>query len=444
MPHTLEVVRQIPHIMRSTPQFLQKMAAKYGDNVSFNLPDEKARFINHPDLIQHVLQTNYRNYSKQTPQFKTFSLVTGNGLLNSDGAFWLQQRRIAQPAFHQRLLDGMVEIMCQETERLAQRWAMDSRYHQPVQIEQEMLQLTLPIIMRALFSADLGDKTAELVHLTETALEYVMFRAQTVVNLPLTHLLPVHRRFRRAMAELDRFVYDLIARRRANGPTGDLLSLFLAAKDTQTGERLPDEVIRDEVLTLIIAGYETAAAALTWAWYLLSQQPKVMAALREEVDGLNGRSANGRSLTAADLQQLPYTQQIIQEVWRLYPSSWLISRTAVADDMLGETPIAAGTYVIICPYTMHRHPDFWPQPEQFDPGRFAPQQRAARHRFAYIPFGGGPRLCIGARFAEMESMVILATLAQRFTLTPTELPRPLARVTIRPHNGMLMQIGPRE
>lgn len=435
MPKTFEVVRKIPHIMRSTPDFLLEMAAKYGDNVSFLLPDEKARFINHPALIQYVLQTNYRNYSKETPQFQTFSLVTGNGLLNSDGDFWLRQRRIVQPAFHQRQLDTLVGIMCEEAVCLRQRWAAQVAARQPVSIEQEMLKVALRIIMRALFSVDVSDKTADLVHLTEEVLGYVIFRAQTLVELPFAPLLPVHRRFRQALSQLDRFVYDLIERRREDELHNDVLSLLLAAQD-ESGEPLPDKVIRDEVLTLIIAGYETAATGLTWAWYLLSQHADAAARLHAELDRVLG----GRTPTLADLPSLAYTSQVLKESWRLYPPSWLISRTAVADDVLGGDPIAAGRYVIISPYTMHRHPEFWPRPEHFDPCRFTPEQEKTRPRFAYIPFGGGPRLCIGNRFAEMESVVILATLAQHFAPVPVEQPLPRAQVTIRPHNGMLMRI----
>ena len=436
MPNTIEVMKRFTSIMRDPLAFLLDMSRTYGDSVSFNLPEEKARLINHPDLIQYVLQTNHRNYNKKTPQFETFSMVTGNGMINSDGDFWLRQRRTAQPAFHQRKINTMVAVMQQETEKRRERWQTAVDTHQSLDMEQEMLQLTLGITMKALFQMDIGGREAELVHLIEETLGYVMFRAQVMVPVPPTWPLPVNRRYRGAMKELDKLVMELIANRRQQPSGDDVLSLFIDATDD--GQPLSDQMIRDEILTLIIAGYETAASGLVWMWYLLSQHPEIAEKLRHELLTV----LNGRSPGLSDFGNLPYLKQVIHEGWRLYPPSWVISRSAVADDRLGDEPIGAGTLVIMSPYTMHRHPKFWPDPDRFDPERFTPEAINGRSRYAYIPFGGGPRLCIGNSFAEMETMVILGTLFQQFDpepITPNKL-KTRALVTIRPKHGLPMRM----
>ncbi|MCA9926249.1 MAG: cytochrome P450, partial [Anaerolineales bacterium] len=356
MPDTWNVLKQLPAIMRDPLTYLGDMAVAYGDNVSFNLPDEKARFINHPDLIQYVLQTNNRNYNKRTPQFDTFKIVAGNGLLNSDGDTWLQRRRVAQPAFHRKRLMALTDAMVDEAVKLRQRWQTGSRYRDFVDIEQEMLQLTLPILARTLFDLDVSGQVAELVHTIEHALDYVMFRARAPIPTIDRWPLPVNRRFRQAMQTIDTMAYELIAeRRRAGVDRGDVLSLFLEARDADTGEPMPDDAIRDEVVTLIIAGYETAATGLTWLWYLLSQHPHIASKLYEELDGV----LNGRLPTAADLENLPYLRGVVHESWRIYPPSWVVSRAAIGPDEIGGKPVASGTLIIISPYVMHRNPAFW-------------------------------------------------------------------------------------
>jgi len=389
-----------------------------------------------------VLQTNSRNYNKRTPQFDTFKIVAGNGLLNSDGDTWLQRRRIAQPAFHRQRLSGMTGIMADEAAKMCHRWQTNPRYTNPVDIEQEMLQLTLPILTKALFDLDVSGQEAELVHTIEDALNYVMFRAQFPIPTIEKWPLPVNRRYHEAMGTINSLVYDLIkTRRRESDDRGDVLSLFLATQEADSGEAMPDEAIRDELVTLIIAGYETAATGLTWLWYLLSQHPGIMSTLQAELDTVLGK----RGPTGDDLPKLPYLRGVVHEAWRLYPPSWVVSRSAIAADEIGGKPVEPGTLIIISPHVMHRNPEFWPEPERFDPGRFMGGRENGRHRFAYIPFGGGPRLCIGNHFAEMETMLIVATLAQHFTPKLVSdypvLPKPM--VTIRPRGGMWMQVEKR-
>ncbi|MEM7332601.1 MAG: cytochrome P450 [Chloroflexota bacterium] len=431
MPGTTDVLKRFTSIMRDPLSFLLEMSQSFGDSVPFNLPDEKARLINHPDLIEYVLLTNNRNYSKKTPQFETFAYVAGNGLLNSDGSFWLRQRRIAQPAFHRRKINQMIMAMQSETEKKLTEWrALSSGT--VVDMEQEMLQLTLGITMKSLFNMDISGQEAEMVKTIEETLGYVMFRAQVMVPIPPTWPLPVNRRFQKAMRTLDAFVYQMIEDRRQSTETiDDVLSIFISATD-EDGKPLPDELIRDEILTLIIAGYETAASGMTWLWALLAENADIFQNVRNEL----AEVLNGRSPTLEDLPNLPYLKQTIQEGWRLYPPSWVITRAAIEDDVIGGEPIAAGTLVIISPYTMHRHPTIWPDPNTFNPERF--KRENERPRYAFIPFGGGPRLCIGHTFAEMETMVIMGTLAQHFYPQPVAQPphKTRALVTIRPKDGL--------
>lgn len=438
MPGTTDVLKRFPSIMRDPLTFLLDMSYTYGDSVPFNLPEERARLINHPDLIEHVLLTNNKNYSKKTVQFETFAYVTGDGLLNSDGDFWLRQRRIAQPAFHQRKIKRMVDVMQEETVKKVADWQEKQRQGINIDMEQEMLQLTLGITMKALFHKDVGGQEAELVHIIEETLGYVMFRAQVLVPIPPSWPLPVNNRFRHAIKELDELIYGMISRRRRENPdVDDVLSLFINARD-ENGHPIPDQLIRDEVLTLIIAGYETAASGMTWLWALLDQNPEMMARLQDEVRGLNGRPPN-----LEEFAKLPFLNQAIHEGWRLYPPSWVISRQVIEDDVIGGEPIEAGTLVIMSPYTIHRHPGIWPDPHSFKPERFKDGVTGdGRSRYAYIPFGGGPRLCIGNTFAEMETMIIMGTLAQQFApqLLSDDPIEHRALVTIRPRGGLPMRL----
>lgn len=438
MPNTVDVLKRFTRIMRDPLHFLLEMSHQYGDSVSFNLPDEKARLLNHPDLIEYVLLTNNKNFNKKTPQFETFRYVAGNGLLNSDGSFWLRQRRIVQPAFHQRKIARMVDVMQAESMNKCKQWEKSAAQKKIIDMEQEMLQLTLGITLKALFHVDISGREAELVKTIEEMLGYVMFRAQVMVRVSPGWPLPVNRRYRAALQRLDQLVYDMIsARRQAAEPIDDVLSLLLEARD-EDGNPLQDGLIRDEIVTLIIAGYETAASGMTWLWHLLDANPDAAHRLRLELNQV----LNGRSPNLADFPKLSYLNQVIKEGWRLYPPSWVISRAVMEDDVIGNEPIAAGTLIIISPYTMHRHAHFWPSPEQFEPERFELEKANGRSRFAYIPFGGGPRLCIGNTFAEMETMIIMATLAQHFrpSLISGHQVKTRALVTIRPKNGLPMQL----
>lgn len=437
-----QLLRDTPRIMQDPLHYLLQTAALRGSVTPIDAGDLQALLVSDPAAVQHVLQRNHRNYTKQTVQFETFSLVTGNGLLNSDGALWFSQRRLMQPAFHRQHMDEFARLITAAAVRLAARWRSDPHYRQPIEMEHEMMALSLPIICRALFSRDVTAELEELLTAVNQALDFVMFRARVMFPVPEQWPLPVNRRFRQAMAALDRFVAGLVAERRRSGPTGDLLSILLFTQDADTGETMPDQLVRDEILTMIVAGYETVATAMTWLWYLLDRHPHAAAQLRAELD----RELGGRPPTLADLPRLPWLNMVFQETLRLYPPSWLISRRAIAADELAGQAVQPGALIIISPYVVHRNPAYWPDPEQFDPQRFTPERAAAIDRFAFIPFGGGPRLCIGNRFAELEAQLVVGTLAQQFAprLIDTRRVEVTPMVTIRPKHGLWMQIAPRD
>ena len=431
-----QLLKDTPRILRDPLSYLVDLTRREGDIVTFDIQGQSAVIVNSPDWIEHILVQNYRNYTKETVQFETFALVAGNGLLNSDGAFWLRQRRLAQPHFHHTKLLQWGQWMTDSAELIGRSWQ-----NQPtIDMEHEMFALTLPIITQALFSLNTHSHADELVKQFTHTLNYVMYRARMPISWAARLPLPVVRRYHESMAELERLIAQMIESRRNDpNPPDDLLTTFIQARDEESGDPLPDLQIRDEIMTMILAGFETVATGLTWTWYLLSQHPQVTALLHAELD----QQLGGRVPTSADFPQLPYTRMVFEEALRLYPPAWVMSRRAIESDKLGDVVIPAGATVIISPYTVHRHAGHWPNPDQFLPERFSAENKRTRHRYAYIPFGGGARLCIGNRFAELESMLVLATLAQRFAPTPVKKPQTVAMVTIRPKNGLLMYPNPR-
>ena len=425
-------IHQIRAVQQDTLTFLRRNFERHGDFIEYPLGLFSAFQLTAPDLIEHILLHNYRNYSKETIQFTTLAEVTGQGLLTSSGDFWLQQRRLCQPAFHRRYLDHMATVIVQAAERLCQRWEKLAARKTIIDLDAEMTQLTLEIIGELLFNADLSDRSGELTQAVNELLDYVIYRAYNPLSA-VTRWLPTprRRRFRQARGLLDGLIESVSGERyTVNGERYSVMALL-----AETG--MDRTALRDELMTFLIAGHETSASGLTWLFYLLSQDEMVRARLESEVAGLNGRFP-----TLTDLPQLPYLTQVMQESLRHYPPSWLISRRALADDMLRDTAVPRRSYVIISPYTIHHHPDYWPDPDRFDPDRFAPGQAEQRPRFAYIPFGGGPRRCIGDRLAQLEMQLITAMVTQRFRLRLVEghSVAAVGRVTIRPRHGMAMRI----
>lgn len=409
-------------------------AREFGDIFYYRAAWLHIYFLNHPDLIEEVLVRNPRNFLKDRVVRKS-RWFFGDGLLTSEGDFWLRQRRLSAPAFHRERVHSYARIMTEYAEQTLSTW----QHGETRDIHQEMMRLTLQIVVRALFNVE-AEQTDEI----SLALNYVMRNATGIRLLvpPMARFLPTPQMigFRRAVKHLDDTVYRIIARHREQEDSGDLLSMLVQARD-EDGSRMSDKQLHDEVLTFLLAGHETTAIALTWTWYLLSQHQEVEAKLHQELD----RILVGRAPEFSDLQRLPYTERVIKESMRLYPPAWSLARTVVSDFELRGYRIPAGANVVMSQWIMHRHPAYFPEPEKFDPDRWLGERAQKLPRFAYFPFGGGPRQCIGASFAMMEATLLLATIAQQFRMrTVAGHPvMPVPSFTLRPKHGMPMAIEAR-
>lgn len=435
-PTSQALLPKLKNLQKNPLEFLVELAQTYGGIAQIPIPLMNIFSLAEPSAVKQVLQDNAKNYSKKTLQFTTLALVTGQGLLTSDGEFWLRQRRMMQPAFHRSRIASFSTAMTQAALRLVERWKI--RQGQAVDLDHEMMEMTLEIVGQTLFSADLSDAAGELVRATLTALDFVIYKAQNPLRPPLFVPTPRNREFKQALATLDNAVYKLIEERRRSQPKDDLLSMLLEAR-SEDGQAMTDLQLRDELITLIIAGHETVASALTWSWHLIAQHPEAQQKLHTEL----AQVLSGRTPVTEDLPKLPYTRAVFDEALRLYPPAWLITRRAIEDDEIGGYTIPKGSLIITSPYIVHRQPQVWPQPEAFRPERFLDEARVPR--YAYIPFGGGPRLCIGNNFALLEGPLILATIAQHYRLLqasdqPVEA-APL--VTIRPRGGLWMRLEKR-
>jgi cytochrome P450 len=427
-------------LMRKPIPFLMKTFAQYGDVVHYRVLNSHVYLIAHPDGVQHVLQGNHRNYDKSSFDYQLLKRQLGEGLLTSDGPLWLRQRRLIQPVFHRNRVAALGDMMTDITLEMLEQWDAPAREGRPFDVAAEMMRLTLRIVGRALLSLEMGAQ-ADTVARSVTTLNEA-FGEFNLIDV-FAPFIPTarSRRLKAAVGTLDAIVYGIIAeRRRTDVDQGDLLSMLLAARDEETGEGMSDQQLRDEVLTLILAGHETTANALAWTFYLLSQNPEAECKLGAEVREV----LSGRAPTSADLANLNYTRMVIDESMRIYPPAWAVSRAATEDDEIGGFRIPKGAVVTPSQFVTHRHPGFWEEPERFDPERFTPERSERRPRFAYFPFGGGPRLCIGNTFALTEAGLVLAAVAQRYRLRlmpghPIEM-QPL--VTLRPRYGVRVILEP--
>jgi cytochrome P450 len=437
-PSPLELLLSLPGIQSNPLAYLQQAVRRYGDFVRFQAGPVTAVLLNDPEAIKHVLQDNARNYSKDTMQYNALAAITGRGLLTSDGDFWFRQRRLLQPAFARPRLQGFGPAMTAAVARLLERWQPQADRRVPLDVDAEMMRVTLEIVGQALFSLDLSREAPALTGAALTCLDHIMYRARQGVTWPAFIPTRRNRRFATALQTLDQAVDAIIHLRRGAQPQADLLGQLVEHLDGPGEDALTLTQVRDEVITLLIAGHETVASALTWACYLLARNPPVQQRLRAELDGV----LQGRLPTLEDLPELAYTGRVFEETLRLYPPAWLITRKAIAADAVKGGAIPAGALVIIGVSAMHQHPAYWPDPDVFDPDRFTPERRAGRPRFAYLPFGGGPRLCIGSSFAMAEAPLILAGIYQRYRLDllPGYVAEPEPLVTIRPRNGLPMTL----
>jgi cytochrome P450 len=402
--------------------------ARYGDIVGIRVVNFRNVFVNHPDLIEEVLVTHPRRYVKGRV-LRANRHVFGEGLLTSEGDFWLRQRRLAQPAFHRARIASYAETMVHYTQRLLESW----RGGEERDVHQEMMRLTLQIVGKTLFDADVAGDAQDVGKSLELLLELgANFRRTLFV--PHWVPSPTNLRIKREIRFIEGILYRIIGERRASGrDTGDLLSMLLHAQD-EDGSRMTDKQLRDETITLFLAGHETTASTLSWTWWLLAQNPAVEAKLHAELDEVLG----GRVPSLDDLPRLIYTGNVITESLRLYPPAWGLARVAIEDHELGGYPIGKGMGVAMAQWVVHRDTRWYDTPGEFRPERWENDFIKRIPRFAYFPFGGGPRQCIGSSFAVMEATLILATIAQKYRLrlVPNHPVVPLASITLRPRHGV--------
>src|SRR5712691_9519833 len=418
--------------------FLTTIARNYGDLASYRMGGELIFFANHPQYIRDLLVTHNRNFTKSRGLERSKRLL-GNGLLTSEGAFHLRQRRLMQPAFHRERIASYGRTMVEYADRMRNAWADGAT----LDIAREMNRLTLSVVGKTLFDTDVESQAAAvgeaLTGVIESFWMMMLPLADVLERLPVPRL----RRARIARARLDRIIYGMIAERRASGRDhGDLLSMLLAAQDEDDHGMMTDSQVRDEAMTIFLAGHETTANALMWTWYLLSQSPEEASKLHAEVD----RVLQGRLPDVADIGSLSYVERVVTESMRLYPPAWLIGRRAIADYPIGPYVAPARSILIMSPYIVHRDARHYADPERFNPDRWTPEFRAALPKFAYFPFGGGPRQCIGESFAWMELILVVATIAQRWQLrlVPGHPVVPQPMITLRTKHGMRMTVEKRE
>jgi cytochrome P450 len=385
---------------------------RYGDVVALRLGPLRACLIAHPEHVHHVLVKNQKNYVKGIG-YDGLRLLLGHGLITSDGELWRRQRQLVQPAFTPAAVGQFFDMMVDVTRRMRERWQPQAAAGAEIEMDLEMRRLTMSVIGHAMFGIDLGEDSSRVGQALQSAFSHVPERASRPLRLPLAVPTARNRRFKQDLAVVDAFVAERIAEARQRGATGTLLDLLLRAHDEETRQPMTEVQLRDEVVTLFFAGFETTARSLTWAWYLLANHPPVAEALADEAD----RVLAGRDPTVADLHRLDTTRRVVDETLRLYPPTALLARQNVEADEVGGYSLPPKTLVILMPFLVHRFPGFWDEPERFDPDRFLPAAVERRPRSAYIPFASGPRVCVGNNFALMEMVLALAMTARRFRVT---------------------------
>jgi len=426
-------LKRLLRMSRDPLGFFTALRRDYGRFVHYRIGPRRVWFAADPELVQDVLVKNARCFIKDQGLESTKPLL-GEGLLTSEGEFHRRQRRLAQPAFHHARIAGYGAIMVEHALRASDRF----RDGQTLDFVPEMMRLALGIVGKTLFDSDVASDADTVARALGVAMDTF-----TLARVPFWRLLlylpvPSTLRFARARRQLDEVVYRLIREHRKSGrDRGDLLSMLLLARDVEGGTgAMTDRQLRDEAMTILLAGHETTAVALAWTFYLLSQNPAVEGALHDELDSV----LRGAPPGAADVKRLPYTVMVLSEAMRLYPPAWAIGRRACEPVSLGGYELRPGDAAVMSQWVVHRDPELWPEPLRFDPLRFEPARSCARHRFAYFPFGGGPRVCIGDGFAWLAGTLLLATIAQRwrFDLAPGQRVSPLPRVTLRLRHGLAL------
>jgi cytochrome P450 len=424
---------------RKSPIGFFNILKKLGDVTHFKMGPQLAFFVNHPDLVRDILITNHAKFEKGRALKRAKNLL-GEGLLTSEHQFHLRQRRMIQPAFHRQRINNYANAMIEFAEKMSNEWQDGKEYD----ISQEMMRLTLNIVGKTLFNANVADEADDvgkaMTDLVELFDYLVLPFSEILEKLPF----PQSIRFRKAKKSLNTIIYDIINERRKSGEdTGDLLSMLLLAQDEDDGGQMNDEQIRDECLTLFLAGHETTANALTFTWYLLSQNPEIEAKFHAEIDQV----LENRTPTPEDYPKLKFTEAVLAESMRLFPPAWAIGRLAIEEHEVNNYKIPKNSLILLSPAIAHRDERFWEDAETFKPERFMHENavKEASNKFIYFPFGGGVRRCIGEQFAWMEGVLLLATLGKKWKLklNPEQKIVMQPMITLRSKYGMKMQIEKR-
>jgi cytochrome P450 len=426
-----------PAFARDPLSYLAAVTRDHGDIVGLRFGIRPAVLVNSPGAVEEVLIRNHRNFIKNKFFWRHVKAIFGQGLLTSNGELWQRQRRLAAPAFTPQRVASYGPDMVRHAARMLDDWTVGA----PRDVHEDILALALIIALDTLCRAEVRTDTADLGHAVEMLAIEIAARRNRTFLIPDWVPLPGHIRYRRALAVFDGFVRQVIAERKADGrDRGDLLSALIRARD-EAGQPMSDEQLRDEIITLLLAGHETTALTLSWTFYLLGLHPEADAKLADEL----GRVLGGRAPTVADIPALKFTEHVILESLRLYPPIWIFGRRAVSDCEIGGYSVPGGTIVQISPWLLHRDPRYFDEPAAFRPERWASGLAEKLPRFAYVPFAGGPRVCIGNRFALLEAVLLLATIAQRYRLelrSPAPI-APLASISLRPRGGVWVEPVPR-
>jgi cytochrome P450 len=450
-PRGLPLLGNLLGVRRDVLGMLVDDRRQFGDVVRFRLGPRIYHLLAHPDQIRQVLVTHHDEFDKATPSSARIRGITGESLLTADGSAWKSRRSLIQPAFQQQQISGYHEgMVAATTELLDERLAPAAAAGRPVDMASEMMRLTFTIVARALFGADVRADVEQVGQAASVVMAHTYRRLEQFLPLPLWLPTPGNVRFRRQLSALDRLVERIISERIGTGndadetsaakeKTGwDVVSRLLAARDGTVDAELTNRQLRNETIALLLAGHETTANALTWTWHLLAKHPEAAARLRSELM----HELGNRPPSFDDLPKLHFARRVLQESMRLYPPIWIMERHVRAHAEIGGYRIPAGTSLVISPYVTHRHTEFWPDAERFDPDRFAPEAAADRPALAYLPFGAGPRLCVGHHFAMNEALLILAMIAGRFRMTPVPgvpiVPQP--GITLRTKHGLPIKL----
>lgn len=436
----------LPELVRNPLGKFTALARMPGGIAPIRLGFRRAFVVSDPALVRHALLENFENYDKDTPAFRAVRIVLGQGLLTSAGSFWRRQRRIAQPAFHGESIKRFAPVFSALANECADTWESARVAGRSVDAGADMMKTTLTAAARTLFGEDLSEKTAEFERAFPVILWELATRTASILPLPLWVPSAPNRRLKAALGELVSIVDEMIAKRRERfkgvppeeGAKLDLLSTLMLAKDEETGEAMSDSQLRDEVMTLLIAGHETTANALSWVWILLDRHPEEQERLRAELNEVTG----GRPPNIDDLPQLKRLRMVFLEACRLFPPVWLFDRRALGADKLGGCDIRKGDLLLFCAYAAHRLPSLWKNPEDFRPERFEPGAEEQKNKFAFLPFGAGPRVCMGMAFAMVEAQIILGTLLSRFRtrIDGADQIVPQPYVTLRPDRPVMLRL----